>query len=66
MGRSLIWAGVLLIVAGILVSLGGAFWNRVPGNLVVKGKNWTFYFPWGLSLLVSVVGSLLLWLFSKR
>jgi hypothetical protein len=55
-----------LIVAGILLVLVGVLWNRIPGNFELRGKNWTVYFPFGACLLISVLGSLLLWLFGRR
>ena len=66
LGRTLIWAGLVLLAAGILISVGGSLWNRIPGNFEFKGKNWTIYFPFGICLVVSILGTLLLWLFSKR
>jgi Protein of unknown function (DUF2905) len=64
--RTLIWGGILMVFLGILFALGGKLWNQIPGNVEIRGKNWTFYFPIGLCLLISIVGSLLLWLFGKR
>ena len=66
MARGLIWAGILLVFVGILFSVGGTLWNRIPGNFEMKGKNWTFYFPFGICIVVSILGSLMLWLFGKR
>jgi hypothetical protein len=67
-GRILIALGVLLIVAGLLLTLGDRFppWltrvplGRLPGDIVIRGKNGSFYFPIVTCLLVSVVLSLLL------
>jgi hypothetical protein len=66
MGRALISAGLLLIFLGILFNLGGDMWNKIPGNIQLRGKNWTVYFPIGLCVVISVVGSLLLWIFGRR
>lgn len=66
MARGLIWAGILLIFLGILFSLVGPMWNKIPGNIEVKGKDWSFYFPFGICIVISVIASLLLWLFGKR
>jgi hypothetical protein len=66
MGRALIWAGILLIFLGILFSLGGNLWNKIPGNIQLRGKNWTLYFPLGICLVISLLGTLLLWLFGRR
>jgi hypothetical protein len=67
-GRILIALGVLLIVAGLLLTLGDRLppWltrvplGRLPGDIVIRGKNGSFYFPIVTCLLVSVVLSLLL------
>ena len=40
--------------------------GRLPGDIVYRGKNTTFYFPWVTCLLLSVLLSLLLWLFNRR
>jgi len=68
-GRMLIIAGVILIAAGLLFSLGGRrpIQNRrLPGDIVIRGKNSVFYFPLATSLLLSVVLSLILWLVNRR
>ncbi|HPQ15952.1 MAG TPA: DUF2905 domain-containing protein, partial [Bryobacteraceae bacterium] len=64
-GRMLIIAGVILIAAGLLFSLGARLpfrIGRLPGDIVIRGKNSVFYFPLATSLLLSVVLSLILWL----
>jgi len=58
MGRVLIAAGVLLVVAGVLVQVGVPI-GRLPGDLVIRRGNSTFYFPIVTCLVVSVVLSLL-------
>ncbi|MDY0276146.1 MAG: DUF2905 domain-containing protein [Desulfomicrobium sp.] len=67
MGRILIIAGMVLILAGLLVSLAPRVpWlGRLPGDILVKKENFTFYMPLATSLLLSVLFSLLLWLFRK-
>jgi hypothetical protein len=69
MGRSLIILGVLLIIAGVLFTLGDRLpfrIGRLPGDIVVKGKNTTFYFPLMTSIILSVVLTLAMWFFSRR
>ena len=63
MGRILIAAGIVLVVAGILVTLGVRI-GRLPGDIVVRGKNTVFYFPIVTCIILSIVLSLLLSLFS--
>jgi hypothetical protein len=54
--------GVMVVVMNSLhVPIG-----RLPGDIVWRGKNTTFYFPWVTCLLLSLLGTLLLWLFNRR
>lgn len=69
MGRMLIGLGVVLIVVGLLVMLGDRLpirLGRLPGDIVIRGKNTSFYFPVVTCLLISVVLSLLMWLLNRR
>ena len=63
--KLLIIAGVVLIVVGLLWMAGGRFLNlgRLPGDIVVERENFRFYFPVVTCLLLSVVLSLLFYLF---
>ncbi len=54
MGRFLVALGVLIAAAGLLMMLGVPF-GRLPGDVVIRRGNVTFYFPLGTSILVSVV-----------
>jgi hypothetical protein len=65
----LIIAGLVLIAAGLLVMLGERLpikLGRLPGDIVIKGKNSTFYFPLVTCLLLSALFTLVSWLFSRR
>jgi len=56
-------------VAGILVSLGERLpirIGRLPGDIVIRGKNSVFYFPLMTSILLSLLLTLILWLFGRR
>jgi len=67
-GRTLIIAGVALIVIGLLVSVAGRLpfrLGRLPGDIYIHGKNSSFYFPLTTCLLLSVLFSLVLWLFRR-
>ena len=69
MGRMLIIAGLVLILAGAIIVLGERLpirFGRLPGDIVVRGKNTTFYFPIVTSLLLSVVLTLVMWLLNRR
>jgi hypothetical protein len=69
LARLLIFAGVALIVLGAAVALLTRFnvsVGRLPGDIVWRSGRTTVYFPWVTCLLLSVLGTLLLWLFSRR
>jgi hypothetical protein len=68
-GRMLILIGLALVVLGLLVSLGEKLpirFGRLPGDIVVRGKNSVFYFPIVTSLLLSALLSLVMWLVGRR
>lgn len=67
MGRALIVMGLILLAAGIVISLSSRspWLGRLPGDIFVKRENFSFYFPLTTSILISVLISLLLWLFRK-
>ena len=60
--------GVVIVVVGVVLMLGAKIpWlGRLPGDFSYKGKNFTFYFPLGTSILISIVLTLILWLISRR
>lgn len=67
-GKVLITFGALLILAGlILVLLGRAHLplGKLPGDIIYRGKNSTFYFPLATSILLSIVLSLILYVISR-
>jgi len=64
-GRALIVLGVVLVVLGVLFTVGERLpfrLGRLPGDIYVRGKNSAFYFPVVTCLLLSLVLSLLMWL----
>ncbi|HXG32420.1 MAG TPA: DUF2905 domain-containing protein [Bryobacteraceae bacterium] len=68
-GKTLIFLGAILILIGLLVTVGERLplrIGRLPGDIVIRGKNSVFYFPLATCVLLSVVLSLILWLFSRR
>jgi len=67
LGKLLILFGVLLIAVGVLLTVAGKLpWiGRLPGDIYYKGEHVTFYFPIATCLLVSVVLSLLFYLFRR-
>ena len=62
-GKLLIVLSIVLLVAGVVLTLLGRSnlpLGRLPGDIVYRGKNTTFYFPLATSILVSVVLSVVL------
>lgn len=67
MGRALIILGLLLALVGVFVSLAPRIpWlGRLPGDILIKREHITVYLPLATSLLLSLLLSLLFWLFRK-
>jgi multisubunit Na+/H+ antiporter MnhG subunit len=57
---------VLLVLGGLFLLLGRLGLDRLPGDLVFRRGNLTVYFPIGLMILLSIVGTILLNLFFRR
>jgi hypothetical protein len=66
-GKLLIGAAVaLLVLGGALLLLGRFGVDRLPGDLVFRRGNFTLYFPIGLMILLSVVGTIVLNIVFRR
>ena len=65
--RILVTLGIILVVAGILWQVGGRFIGigRLPGDFIFRGENTTFYFPLMTSIIISVVLSLIFFIFGR-
>ena len=67
MGKLLLLAGVLLAAVGAVLVLGAKLpfrLGRLPGDIVYRGQNTTFYFPIVTCLLLSLGLTLIVWLVS--
>jgi len=67
-GKALLVLGLVIALAGFVLLLAGRVpWiGRLPGDIHIERGNWTFYFPLGTSILLSVILTLLFWLFGRR
>ncbi len=67
LARVLMLTGAVLLVAGLLLALGGRLpWlGRLPGDIVVERPGFRFYFPLATSLLLSLLLTGLLWLLRR-
>ncbi|MBI5043654.1 MAG: DUF2905 domain-containing protein [Nitrospirae bacterium] len=63
--KILIIGGIILIIAGLIYQFVGKFLpiGRLPGDIVVERENFRFYFPIVTSIIISVLLSLLFFLF---
>jgi hypothetical protein len=66
MQRTLIIVGLALLVAGLAWPwLSRLPFGRLPGDFSVERENFSFFFPLATSIVVSIVISVLIWLFRK-
>ena len=69
MGKQLMLAGALLFVVGLLITYSSKLpfhLGRLPGDIVIRGKSSTFYFPVITCLLLSLLFSLVSWFLRRR
>ncbi|MEJ5226644.1 DUF2905 domain-containing protein [Thermodesulfovibrio sp.] len=67
-GKLLILIGALIIIIGVLITFAGKipFIGKLPGDIVIERKNFTLYLPIGTSILISIILSLIFYLFHRR
>jgi hypothetical protein len=67
-GRFLIILGIVIsAVGGILLISGKIPWlGRLPGDIIIQKKNFSFYFPLATSILLSVILTFIFWLIRRR
>ncbi len=68
MGKSLMIAGVVLFFAGLVVMYGDRipFLGKLPGDIHVKGKGYSIYFPIVTCVVISVIATLILTFLNRR
>jgi len=64
MPRLLIVAGVILVALGLAMQFGVPF-GRLPGDIIIRRENSTFYFPIVTCIVISVILSVVAALFRK-
>lgn len=67
-GKFLIILGGLIAFVGVVLMLSVKIpWlGKLPGDIVVQKKFFTFYFPLATCILISIFLTLLFWLFGRR
>jgi len=68
LARMLIVFGVVMALLGGLLLLAGKipFLGRLPGDIIIRRENWSFYFPLTTSILLSILLTLLFSLVGRR
>jgi len=68
LGKLMLWMGVLLVVLGLIFTYGQhiPFFGKLPGDVHIQKKNFSFYFPIATCILLSIVLTLLFSLLRKR
>jgi len=66
-GKFLIIFGIIAIVVGLLLAAGPRIpWlGRLPGDVLIRKGNFTFYFPLATSIVLSIILTVLINLFRK-
>ena len=64
MGKLLVLIGLAIAGVGLLVMLGVPF-GRLPGDIVVRRDNFSFYFPLATSIILSILLTLIFALFRR-
>ena len=68
LGRTLITFGLILVAVGLVVTFAGRLplrLGRLPGDIYVKGKNTSFYFPVATCILISIVLTVVMWILRR-
>lgn len=65
--KLLITLGIILIIIGLLWQIGGKYISlgKLPGDILIKRGNTTFYFPLMTSIIISIVLSLIFFIIGR-
>jgi len=68
LGKILIFFGVILILVGGVILLAGRIpWiGRLPGDIFIQRKNFSFYFPIATSIIISIILTLIIFILGRR
>jgi hypothetical protein len=67
MGKFLIISGIIILAIGIIVQFSHKipYLGKLPGDIRIDGKNFTFYLPLTTSILLSLLISIILLIINK-
>lgn len=69
LGKFLVITGIVIAGIGTVLLLfknGIPFLGRLPGDIVIEKKNFTFYFPLATSILLSIILSIIFYFFGRK
>ena len=66
-GKTLVIIGICIVVLGLILwsGVGRNWFGKLPGDIQLSRGNFSFYFPLATCLLISLVLTVLLWLFRR-
>ncbi len=67
LGKLLVFLGIFSVVVGLFLIAGPKipFLGRLPGDIVIRHGNFTFYFPWVTCIVLSIVLTLIFSIFRR-
>jgi hypothetical protein len=68
LGKILVFVGIVLVVAGLIIWFAGdkfSWLGHLPGDIRIEKENVRFYFPVTTMIIVSLLITLILWIFKK-
>ncbi len=67
LAKVIIILGIVLIIVGLIMLFiqKVPFLGKLPGDIIIKKENFTFYFPLATSVIISIIVSLILYLIGK-
>jgi hypothetical protein len=69
LGKFLVITGIVIAGIGTVLLLfkdGVPFLGKLPGDIVIEKKNFTFYFPLATSILLSIILSIIFYFFGRK
>ena len=67
-GKTIITVGIILIALGLLITMAGKIpgVGKLPGDILIKKENFSFYFPLTTCILLSIIVSAIMYFFGKK
>ncbi|OGL39581.1 MAG: hypothetical protein A2149_05735 [Candidatus Schekmanbacteria bacterium RBG_16_38_11] len=67
-GKTLIFIGILIVLIGLLFTFLPKipFLGKLPGDIRIERKNFTFYFPLATSIIISIILTIIFSLIGRR